>query len=381
MWFLQGDTLCGIALIVLAAVVLRQLQKVVPRLPVNVLIPVLEVLLLGYVGLKLAVFYVLYTAVGLGLCAILFRIQKGRRFLFVLFCLLSLVPFLLSRFPYQGIDAAFVVFTVGIAFQMLKMIDALFYVYYAELAVRPLAYVNYMLFILVFTSGPIFRYRDFIATYDNPTPLTWELAEDCTKRVILGFFKKLVLSQLAVKALALLSGMEPRWYLSVGTVVLSYLVLYFDLSGYSDIAIGFGRFCGYQVPENFKNPLDAATFTQFWRKWHATLSDWIREHVYVVVSKKKLGRLQSGLIAFMTMILMGLWHGFTVPYLISALYLAVLLMLENFLGLTTLNKRKANPVHYWLRCILTNFLFALNTLVFTLPADKVISTLLGFVRL
>ena len=101
----------------------------------------------------------------------------------------------------------------------------------------------------------------------------------------------------------------------------------------------------------------------------------------MVVAKKRLGRGISALIALVTMVVMSLWHGFNLPYLLAGVYNGVLLALENLLGLTTVNKRKAKKPVLLLRALAVNFLFALNTLVFTLSADQVPAVLRGLFRL
>ncbi len=120
---------------------------------------------------------------------------------------------------------------------------------------------------------------------------------------------------------------------------------------------------------------------QFWRSWHATLSDWIREHIFVVVRGKKLGRWASAALAFTAMLVMGLWHGFQISYVVAGCYNGLLLAGENLFSLTTVNRRKVKKSTFFLRCAAVNFLFGLNTLVFTMPSDKVLFVLRCFLRL
>ena len=157
------------------------------------------------------------------------------------------------------------------------------------------------------------------------------------------------------------------------------MILYLDLSGYSDIAIAFGRLCGFIVPENFKKPWRAASFTVFWRSWHATLGDWIREHVFIMLMNKKLNRIKSAVVAIITMMVMSLWHGFYFSYLLSGLYTGFLLGLENLLGLTSPKKNK-NIVKV-LRCIAVNFLFGINALVFITGFSNALAIAAGLFKL
>jgi alginate O-acetyltransferase complex protein AlgI len=375
MWYLQAKTFLIIAVFSLAAALLR---KVLPGKAFNAVLPVIEIAVIATISVYLACIYAVYIIMGLAFSAILHK--KRSKYLFVLCAVASAMPFFIGRLEAFGAAAPSWFVSIGFAFAMLKQIDIYYYVYYAGEPVRPLAYINYMLFLPVFTAGPIFRYRDFVKTYDQPIGLSiGELTAD-VKRIIRGMFKKVVLAELTLYTMNILLTFESRWYLSFAVVVLSYLLLYFDLSGYSDIAIAFGRMAGCDVPENFKKPMLAPTFTQFWRCWHATLSDWIREHIYVVVAKKRLGKTASSVIALITMIIMSLWHGFHFAYLLAGIYNGLLLMTENLLSLTTVNIRKTKKSVFYLRCFAVNFLFAVNTLVFTLPADKITDVLRGFLK-
>ena len=376
MWYLRGDTFLLIAAFSFAVAVLR---KLLPQKVMGAILPAAEIALIALISVKLAALYAVYVVFGVFSTWCLLKIRKKP--LFVIFCILAAVPFFIGRLDVFGMSVPTWFEGVGIAFAMLKMIDALYYVYYSGDAVSPLIYTNYMLFLPVFTAGPVFRYRDFKKTFESPIAMNGkELARDF-KRVIRGMFKKVVLAEIAVVALNQLLLKNSSVFVSVAVTVTSYFILFFDLSGYSDIAISFGRLAGYDVPENFKRPMLAPSFTQFWRSWHASLSDWIREHIYVVVAKKKLRKSTTALIAFCTMVVMSLWHGFNLPYLLAGAYNGLLLMGENLLSLTTVNVKKTKKSVYYLRCLAVNFLFALNTLVFTLPPEKLPDVLRGFFKI
>ncbi len=374
MWYLQTDTFVLLAVFSLLAALLR---KFAPKKVFSVVLPLLELAALWYISRRLCVFYIGYTVMGIVFAKILRR--KHSKFLFVLFCLLALVPFFLSRTDSFGVTLPFIFVSIGISFAMLKIIDVYYYVYYAEQDVDPLIFMNFMLLLPVLTSGPNFRYRDFVKTHENPLKPDSALFILCFKRIVRGMFKKVVISHFAVLAMTRLMEMSPHWYVSLCAIICSYVIVYFDLSGYSDIAISFGKLAGYDVPENFKEPWKAASFTQFWRSWHITLSNWIREHIYVVIGRRKLSRGVTALIAFFTMIIMALWHGFNLPFLLAGVYNGALLAIENLLEKTTVNRKKTKSSVYYLRCLCVNLLFAANTLVFTLVPEQVISVLRGLI--
>lgn len=377
MWFLQTDTLLAL---VAFSLVLGLLRKFLPQKVTALLSPLASLGVIAWISPSLAAFSLAYGLAG-WLLAVCLKRAAGKKGFFPLFCLLAIVPFVLSRAGELGFALTLPFETVGLAFQMLKVIDVFYYVYYSGEDVAFVPYLGYLFYLPVFTAGPLFRYRDYLRAAAKPLLLdVAELTGD-VRRMIRGLFKKVVLCRLAVEAMTALTALRLNLPLCLLIVAVSWCILYWDLSGYSDIAIALGRLGGLDTPENFKKPLRAASLTQFWRSWHATLSDWIREHIYVVVAKKKLSRGLSALIAFATMVVMALWHGFNVPYLLAGCWNGAWLAAENLLGLTTVNRRKTKKSVLFARCLLVNFVFGLNTLVFTLSPDTVLAVLRGFVTL
>ncbi len=382
MWYLKPDTL----LLMLAAAVVFSLGSFLLRryFPEKRLTPWLLLLNLGvmaYVDWQLAVFYAVYTCISWLLVQWMGKIKKARKFWFVALCLLDVLPFFYARLAgfFPRLPAIFVL--IGFSYNMLKAVDAIFYVYYTQEPVPFLPYSNFLLFFPVVTGGPIFRYRDFIKLYRNPKPLTASAARDCVKRFIRGMFKKLVLAAIAQQLLNRVLQMYPHFYVSGALAVLSYFILYFDMAGYSDVAIAVSTLIGIPAPENFKKPWTAASFTQFWRKWHVTLSDWIREHIFVVVGGKRLNRYLSAAIGFCTMLVMSLWHKFDLLALATGVYMGVFLAIENIFGLTTADKRRTNKYLYAFRCLMVNGLFAVNAMFFTMSGSQILQAVRGFFRL
>jgi len=378
MWFLEIDKLFMIAGVALFIGFIRLCNlKVRDKIPVNYILPIVEIGVIFSFSKKLAIFYVIYIIITYLLAVFLFKAKKSRKLLFIIFCLTACIPFFINRLPNLGIELNNVFIIIGISYSIFKVIDIYYHVYYSGELIDLVVYINYILFLPVFTSGPIHRYREFEKYMKNPIILDMDVMSYSVKRIIRGLFKKIVVVELLFLGFNHLQTLDLYWYVSLSIIVLSYAVLYFDLSGYSDIAIAFGSLAGILVPENFKKPWIAPTMTQFWRNWHVTLSDFIREHIQVVFAKKRLTKIQGGMIGFFTMIIMALWHGFNIPYVIAGVYLGLILLFENIFSLTTLNKRNTNKIYFGFRCILTNFLFGLNTLVFTLPKENVIKVILG----
>lgn len=382
MWYLQPDTLIYLLLATtLYALGAAALGRAAGRLTPWLL--VLDLGLLLFVSPALAGFYAVYTLASYGLIRLL-ALAKGeklRRSLFVLFCFLCASPFLFVRFAEMCPGFPPILPLIGFAYNMLKAIDGVFYVYYAEKKIPLLTYVNFLLFFPVFTGGPILRYRDFERDYLAPKQVTVETVQRGVKRFIRGMFKKMVLVALMGLVVTRLEELTLCLPVSAGFIACGYLVLYLDLSGYSDIAIATASFVGFTVAENFKNPLTAASFTQFWRKWHVTLSDWIREHIFVVFNGKRLSRPVGAVIGFCTMVVMGLWYDFGLASLLSGVYMGVLLGLENLLGLSTVDKRRTPKVVLWGRRLAVNVLFAVSTLAYAMEPEQIFDVLKGLFRL
>ena len=382
MWYLQTDVLLRLFIACGAMILISGLSRLIFKKDFGPKVLVFaSIAVIAYVSWQLAIAIVCYTLITFIFARILKPLKKTRRFFFVLFSILCTVPFFYGRMTEFFPQLPVIITFVGIAYHMLKAVDVMYFVYYTDMDIPFLTYVNYMLFFPTFTAGPIFRYRDLQNVYNKPVPLTTDRFITCVKRFIKGMFKKMVVLYFVSTFFNFLVASEKHWYVSLAIVVFSYLFLFFDLSGYSDMAIAVGSVMGYTVPENFRKPWAAASFTQFWRNWHITLSDWVREHIFVVLNGKKLGKLASAGMGFLVMYVMEMWHGFTWVYVIGGIYNGLCLGLENLLGLTKAEKRKMKKPVYIARCIIVNMLFAFNTLMFTVTPAQFFEILKGFIRI
>lgn len=378
MWFLQTDTLLILTLICaafgLASCIAKNRYSGLLRL-----LPLVEIVFLLYVSPGFTAFYVAYILLTWCFALILRRVTRFRGIVFGLLVAACILPLVYSRFSDNLALPMYGVAFLGMAYNMLKAIDLLYYEFFTGEKAEFEVYCNYMLFLPVLTAGPVFRYRDFRRTWARPAVLTPERLTDGVKRIIRGLFSKVVLSAVGVSLLDTLTAGSIIWYESIAIPAVSLAILYFDMSGYASIAIGLGQIMGIAVPENFKNPFQCASFTQFWRNWHVTVSDWIREHVYIGFQKAKLSKYQGAGISMVVMILMGLWHDFTLLYLIDGVILGLFLAIEAITGLGTVAKRKL-PVWNWhLRCFAVTYLFAMNSMIFTLNTEQIAQVFRGFV--
>lgn len=381
MWYLEADTLFLLLTVSCAMILMSGISRLLFKkdLAPKVLI-LANVMVIGIISRQLLIYSLAYVLVTFILIRHLTHRKKAKKFLFVVYCLICTIPFFYGRmtdfFPQLPVFIAF----IGIAYHMLKAIDALYFVYYTEMDIPFFTYANYMLFFPTFTAGPIFRYRDWLRVYNNPAKLTLDGFIGYVKRFIKGMFKKMVVLWVVSTVFSHILSANLTWQSSLILIVLSYITVYMDLSGYSDIAIATGSAMGFTVPENFRKPLSSASFTVFWRNWHITLSDWVREHIFVVLNGKKLNRIASSAVGFCTMFVMEMWHGFSFPYVIGGIYNGLCLGLENLFGLTKADKRKMNKTVYILRCFIVNAAFAVNTLLFTVSPEQFMDILRSFIR-
>ncbi len=381
MWYLETDTLVMLLIATGAIMMFSGITRLFFKksLAPHVLIAA-NMAVIGFISWQLLAFSMGYMIITYILVCNLRRRKFLKKTMFVVFSLICTVPFFYGRmhefFPQLPVIITF----VGIAYHMLRAIDALYFVYYTEMKIPFLAYANYMLFFPTFTAGPIFRYRDWIRVYENPKKLTFDDFVAYVKRFIRGMFKKMVVLWFVSTVFSRILGTELHWYWCIALVALSYLTVYLDLSGYSDLAIAAGSAMGFTVPENFRKPLSSASFTIFWRNWHITLSDWVRDHIFVVLNGKRLGRIASAMVGFATMFVMEMWHGFTLPYIAGGIYNGLCLGFENLFGLTRADKRKMKKPVYIFRCFIVNAAFAFNTLLFTVTPEQFFEIMRGFIR-
>jgi alginate O-acetyltransferase complex protein AlgI len=127
--------------------------------------------------------------------------------------------------------------------------------------------------------------------------------------------------------------------------------LYFDFSGYSDMAIGLGLMMGFRFMENFKQPYISQSITEFWRRWHISLSTWLRDYLYITLGGNRGGTLTTYRNLFLTMLLGGLWHGANITYIVWGAWHGMWLAIEKALGLNT-NQRSFNPIRWALTFLL-----------------------------
>ncbi len=225
---------------------------------------------------------------------------------------------------------------VGISFYTFQIMSYTIDLYRGENGIQR-SYIAFGTYVTLFPqliAGPIVRYGDVDRQLLSRTHTADKFASG-VRRFAVGFGKKILLGDALASVYTYFSTAADFEFtvLSAWLMVASYtLHIYFDFSGYSDMAIGLGRMFGFEFPENFNYPYMASSVTDFWRRWHITLSAWFREYVYIPLGGNRRGRARQYLNLAAVWLLTGLWHGASWNFVLwGAFYLAFLMLEKAFL--------------------------------------------------
>jgi alginate O-acetyltransferase complex protein AlgI len=238
---------------------------------------------------------------------------------------------------------------IGISFFTFHAISYVVDVYRRDAAAqkRPVEAALYLLVFPQLVAGPIVRYRQIAEQLSVRVASLGDFAYGI-RRFIIGLAKKMLIANtLAVPAdrIFALPGAEMSAAYAWTGVVCYTLQIYFDFSGYSDMAIGLGRMFGFRFPENFNYPYIATSIQDFWRRWHMSLSAWFRDYVYIPLggNRTSTGRMYFNLV--LVFFLCGLWHGARWTFVAWGLYHGMFLVLER-VGLAAVVARLPKPVRH-----------------------------------
>jgi alginate O-acetyltransferase complex protein AlgI len=227
------------------------------------------------------------------------------------------------------------VIPAGISFYTFHSVSYLVDVYKRKV-VPSNSLVDFGMYMICFPqliAGPIVRYAEVAAQIPD-RPLVVEQIYSGIRRFILGLSKKIIIAdtvgRVADQIFALHSD-ELTTSLAWLGIAAYTLQIYFDFSGYSDMAIGMGRMMGFSFPENFDQPYRSRNITEFWRRWHMTLSRWFRDYVYIPLGGNQRGVVKTYVNLFVVFLLCGAWHGANYTFIVWGLYHGLLLVIERML--------------------------------------------------
>lgn len=224
---------------------------------------------------------------------------------------------------------------IGISFYTFQILSYVIDVYRGEVAAQKnFVYLGtYLAAFPQLIAGPIVRYIDVAKELENRSVSMDDMAEGL-RRFIIGLSKKVLIANNAALAADMLFAVptEDLGVLGSWIAALAYTIqIYFDFSGYSDMAIGMGRMMGFRYLENFNYPYSAVSVTDFWRRWHISLSSFFRDYVYIPLGGNRVSKPRWIFNTMVVWFLTGLWHGASWNFVVWGMYYGVILMAEKIL--------------------------------------------------
>ena len=259
---------------------------------------------------------------------------------------ISLLPFM------PKIEPIGLALPVGISFYTFQTMSYTIDIYMGNASVQKniLSFGSYVTMFPQLIAGPIVRYKDVDASLRSRLH-TIERATKGASRFICGLAKKVLLANTAgamYEQMVQSNYTTPSILTSWLGIIFFAFQIYFDFSGYSDMAIGLGQILGFNFPENFNYPYISVSVTDFWRRWHITLSTWFKEYVYIPLGGNRKGKGRTYLNLLIVWFLTGLWHGASWNFVLWGLYFCVLLILEKAFLLKLIGKMPRVISHLYL---------------------------------
>ncbi len=278
-------------------------------------------------------------------------VRQGKRAALILSILINIVPLIITKYAaflvgnlaaLLGVSGAdqlipHIVMPIGISFYTFQVITYIVDLYRdsVERQKNPLLFALYIMFFPQLIAGPIVKYAEVAETLERPD-VSWTNVKYGAGRFIVGLGKKVLIANQAGYIASAVQGTAPG-ALSTGMTwlcVLAYTIqIYFDFSGYSEMAIGLGSIFGFHFPENFQDPYTSWTISSFWRRWHITLGRFFREYVYIPLGGNRVSKPRWIFNILVVWALTGLWHGASWNFVIWGIYYGVLMILERITGI------------------------------------------------
>ena len=264
-----------------------------------------------------------------------------------------------NGFSAAQINPLNILLPVGISFYTFENLSYTVDVYHGKIEPER-NFLNYLLFLSFFPKlvmGPIVRASDFIPQLKRPYVVESRDFSDGFFLIVSGLFKKVVISDYITANFVNYVFDAPSLHTGLECLVAVYgyaMVIYCDFSGYSDVAIGLAKWLGITIPANFDTPYQSVSITEFWRRWHISLSSWLRDYLYIPLGGNRHGAVRTYLNLFVTMLLGGLWHGASWNFIAwGALHGSGLAVHKLWSGLRNSKSVRVNPLGRMLSGILT----------------------------
>jgi alginate O-acetyltransferase complex protein AlgI len=265
-----------------------------------------------------------------------------------------------------------IILPLGISFFVFEFIHYAFEVYRGKPTVKSLT--EFSLFASFFPTqiaGPIKRYQDFIPQLSIPIKFKWEYLDEGMQLILLGLSKKVLIAD-NLSTVVQAGFSHPEHFSSIDLWLITYAFafqIFFDFAGYTDIARGSAMLFGYKVPINFNLPYIAANVSDFWHRWHISLSTWLRDYLFIPLGGSRGTKWFTYRNLFITMTLGGLWHGAAMHFLAWGAYQGILLILHREYS-TLLEKvglaktLLQSKIYHWVSVIVTFQLVCIGWVLF-----------------
>ena len=246
---------------------------------------------------------------------------------------------------------------IGISFYTFQIASYEIDVYRGDVAAQH-NFIDFAAYVAMFPqliAGPIVRYRDIAPQLKERTH-SLEAAASGASRFAVGLGKKVLVANVLAQLVSAYKASAEQTALYAWLYTIAFtLQIYFDFSGYSDMAIGLGRIFGFLFPENFRYPYIAKSITEFWRRWHMSLGTWFRDYLYIPLGGSRCSRIRHIFNILVVWMATGFWHGAAWNFVFWGLFYAVLLMAEKFFLLPALKKGRVLPHVYVLLAVTLGF--------------------------
>ena len=283
-----------------------------------------------------------------------------------------------SKLTGLSLPALNIALPIGISFYTFQMLSYVIDVYRKEVPAQKNP-VNLALYVSLFPqliAGPIVRYSDIAEQLSSRTH-SFSKAASGVRLFVIGLSKKILLANSLGELCNACTGSEGKSMLLCWMYAAAFaLQIYFDFSGYSDMAVGLGRIFGFEFCRNFNYPFISRSITEFWRRWHISLGTWFRDYVYIPLGGNRTSRIKWLRNILIVWALTGFWHGAEWNFVIWGLYFAVLLVIEKFFfGRYIANSHFISRVYVLFTVLISFVIFSASD---TNIASEIISGMFGF---
>lgn len=336
----------------------------VPRQGRNIFLFIINLIFYGWGEPKLVllmVFNIFFNYMGGWLVDKYRQDAKKKKMFLILTCILDIgilavfkytgmITDTLNLLPFLNIPSLEISLPIGISFYTFQTMSYVIDVYRDDAPVSK-SFINFGTYVALFPqliAGPIVRYKD-VAYQLTHRRETLEQFTTGVKLFMVGLGKKvLIANQMGNLTTSVFATTDENGVLGTWVGIIAYTFqIYFDFSGYSDMACGLGNMLGFEFLKNFNYPYISKSITDFWRRWHISLSTWFKEYVYIPLGGNRKGKKRQIINLLIVWGLTGLWHGASWNFLLWGLYFGILLILEKFVLKKFLDKLPSAIQHIY----------------------------------